>query len=598
MDDMTPPVDTTRGTIHLPSASLSLPRRLIIVVVACGAMLGWLAVDRPIGQDDTFNLMAARLLRLSVLPQDDGGGGTALLFHPPLYPWMISQVHAVLGERASTARVIGWLAHVLTAVLLTSLIGRLAEREPVREEAQVLGTAFFVLSPLALQGITVIDIDSAVLPLWITGWLLLLIRVGESASPLRLAAFALATGLGFSLKMTTPPVVVVMGLAALVAGRDRRTAFRVVCATGVALVLFLGAYQAWGAPRGLAISNIIRYAVERGGHPLATWLSVVSAPKTVVEIALWMSPWVLILATCAVVWGFARPDWRIRMLSSIATVLFLGYLIIGGTTFGYPKYHCPVLPILCALVGLWCAAALQSAARQHWRMMTALCAGLLLWHLVVVGDPLLTFRYEYRSLAAVSDPRASSILAHAVWSLLATVGAVIAVAIGVSWRVGSWRHGCGVALVLASAAASLAMDGVQAAGRYAATHYGERHGARAAELVASHVDTSSRVIATREILYLTNRLEKTHASGPLGNAIWNDPVRFRSELADARVSAVVYSVAANTLHQYRVVFANASVTGWLREHFERRDLGSYTIWLRRPARPVVAAPPRITSRSP
>jgi 4-amino-4-deoxy-L-arabinose transferase-like glycosyltransferase len=569
---------------HNRTSILRWNRGVVLVaagLIALGLILGALGLARPIGQDETFNLMAARLLVSSRPIVDDGSGGTALLYQPPLYPWLLSRAQAWLGPQIWAMRVVGWLGFALTGLLLFVLVRRLGPGTRDGDVAALLALALYVMSPMGLQGIAVTDIDPAVLPAWTVLWILLLLWYAEGQCAPRLTALAAATAGGFALKLSTPSVVVAVSLLVLaMTPRHRHVAVKAAGAAAAGAAFFAGSYTLWGAGRGLAVANLLAYL---GGRVVLVATEapsiLIALPKTSAELALWMSPFMLLLAMGAVSWGLGRADWRLRLIATLGGVLLAGYLVVGGTTFGYPKYHAPALPILCALVGLWAAPGLRGADRDVLKTGFILGILVLMWNLLVVGDLLFVLRYKYRWAAAMGDPTASNILRHAAWRGVGLLLPALPVTAVLARRLGGWGPRLRVALLVTIMGSLPATDIIQAAASFGPSHYGEVGAEATAKFLRARLDPAARVIATREILFLLGKLENP-SRWPLSSATWNDPERFGRELTDPRLGAVVYGIAANTIQQYRRVFRDPDVLEILRARFQQERIGGYTVWWR------------------
>ena len=550
-------------------------------LLALGLSLGSLGFGRPIGQDDTYHLMAARLLASEGSIRNDGTGGLGLRTHPPLYPWLVRLAQGLLGPEVWAARVVGWIAYGFTGVILFRLVLSLGPAGTEGRAAALLSLLLYLSIPAAIQGTALVDIDAAVLPAWTVLWIGMHLTLVKRRDAMGMAGLAVATALGWGLKFSTPVVVMALGALSLAAARESRPALpRAWAAIALGTAAFAVAYVVWGRERGLGLGDLVRYVVERA---ISGGTAGVSGPgeiaKNAGQFALWTSPFFLLLSVGGVTWGLLGTDWRRRMLAAMGGALLLGYLVVGGTPFGFPRYHAPVLPLLCALAGLWIAPSLQGVGRRFWWAAVGMLLLVIAWNLLVVGDLLFTLRYAYRGAAAAGDPRAAALLGSTVWRGIALLAPALAVAPAIGYLVRTRAARVHLALLGLVLGGFLALDAIQAVAPFGIYQYGEAGTQDAARFLQARLASRARVIATREILFYLDKLEDP-ARRPLGAATWDDPRGFLAELNDPRLGGVVYGIAANTIGQYRRVFRDPAVRQTPETRFRREEIGGYTVWWR------------------
>jgi hypothetical protein len=177
------------------------------------------------------------------------------------------------------------------------------------------------------------------------------------------------------------------------------------------------------------------------------------------------------------------------MVLAFAAALGLGYLVVGGESYGFPRYHVPLVPALALLA----ASGWESFRRLP---VVAIGAGFLVYYLVVVGDPLLP-AYTLSESVAIGDvtadeARRAVVITGAAW-VLPGLG-LLAVA--------RRRLGVGTGLVVLSLASGLATTVHQLRADYT-THYlyGERGAAQARALLEERGPTDRLIVAPKDLAY-------------------------------------------------------------------------------------------------
>jgi len=388
---------------------------------AAGPHAGWWRLAVPVGLIGGF--LALALPRLSQIAGQDeilhyvGLGqrlyeqgfrqpGGLITFSPHLYGWLICLSHRACGPGLVAARVPGVLAWALALALVWWWLARPAVGSDLPARAATV--ALLAGMPLAVQAGAIVDIDNTVL---VPAVLLLSLGVVHLVErPQRLSFLAVAGLMALALwcRLTTPLIVAPAFLA--YAGLRRRRPQPVAttaAALGLGCLAFLGTWWLYCRVTGVSFSGPFRYLVESFGDCTVSENRGIRPGKIALTLgytALWIGPWV------GVLWAWsaftrARRFWQTRQVEPVdalllaGAVVFCGYCVVGGTIFGFPKYHCPAIPLLLIAGGLTLAGSPAPAGRRGWLtcLGLALCGAAL--QAGVVGDPLHVLRVDLREAA-------------------------------------------------------------------------------------------------------------------------------------------------------------------------------------------------------
>ena len=554
---------------------------LLVPVALVAALLG-LAYPRIFqiaGQDEVVHYvgLGQRLYEHGFSRPDE-----LITFSPHLYGFALWLAHHLGGPGVAVARLPGVVAWALTALVLWGWLARPAPAGAGRNAGWML--ALLVTTPLAVQAAAIVDIDNTVLVLAV---LLLCLAVSHFvAQPGRAAGALVAVLFALSLwcRITTPTVLLPVFLAyAWLGRRDPTTALRLAIALAAGGLLFLSSWWGYCRATGVNFAGPFHYLVnslifctvgeDRGIRPSKIAL-------TLAYVLFWVGP------AAAALWAWLggerlRRFWRTRQVG--AEDLFLlagatilgGYCLVGGTIFGFPKYHCPALPLLIlALAGTY-GAALRPAGRAGWLSALALLLVGAFLQVQVLGDPLLLLRLDLRQ--AVYHGEGGR---HLLWAglgrplLLAAALVVLFLTVLCRRR---WVTLPGALLCL-GIGMNTGLIGLQQAGGYQTGYnYGDAGDARAAvALLAAWLPPETVAIVPGELVYLLDRPAVRHVP----NELWTDAVALRRELARPEVQAASSSLLTNTMGQLRSLIAVASAM----PDYQRVDVGHYVVFLRR-ARP-------------
>ena len=507
------------------------------------------------------------------------------LWHPPLYLHLVALVFGLAGTGAAQARLIGLgclLATILAIYLLSQAVFRdHADRRPIG----LLAAFLFAVNPLAIQGALVVDIDNTLLTPALLLTLLAVVRSLAAGRATRDLALGALVAVLLWIKLTTP-LALLLALAIFLAARDgmgaalRRTG--VVAGVGVAgfLVTWIAYTDAHGLPAAKPFEHLLGSLV--GAGPRGTLLTVArEAGLALARVALWVSPFLLLL------WGLSLGRRALDLASSraleaedllhlTAAIILVAYLVVGRTTFGFPRYDYPVLPLLAILGAASSLAAWRTAAPRYGRGLVATLVGAaLVW---LAGDPLLSTYSMVRARLvaglALGDVIGRVLLQAVV--LLLTPFVIASIGGGGGRRL---ARAALLPLAVATVSYSLALDAIQARADYLVRYgYGGVGTREVLAFLGREVAPEALILAPAELIYgIGNRASPFPASG-----VWTSEPALVGALASTRLRAFVYGLPTNTIEQLRFIETNPRVLGALHPSFRRWTIGSYMVWMRGP----------------
>jgi hypothetical protein len=292
---------------------------------------------------------------------------------------------------------------------------------------------------------------------------------------------------------------------------------------------------------------------------------------TLLRLVLWASPfllalWILALTARVRALRVSRSVRREDVLHGFALIVLVGYLLAGRTTFSFPRYHVVMLPVIAVLAARVAADERLGVPRLRW-LAAAAAAALAFW---LAGDPLASTYSTVRERLAAGG---------GVGEMAGGVAAQAAVIVLAPWLLApltatAARPALARALAACAIAWGLAIGALQVAAPY---HVRYAYGGRGtAEVVAwlARLPADAVVLAPAELLAPAgNRASPFPAA-----AVWTSEPALAAALAVPRLRAVVYGLPTNTLAQVRFLDTTPRLRELLERRFERRTIGSYTIW--------------------
>jgi 4-amino-4-deoxy-L-arabinose transferase-like glycosyltransferase len=535
-------------------------------------------LDRPLVYDDVNFAFAARAVAESGLPYANAGHMSDrwdfsqreqwALWHPPLYLQLLGLQFKLFGVSETSGRLLGAVFGLGTGALVY-LTGRALGRGGwlSRETTGLLASAFFLLSPLAIQSALILDIDGTVLTFLLALMVYLLVRFPPEQYPAVLPWLSGLFALSLWAKLTSP-----LGLLAclvtvrLLAGRFGQT-LRESVIIGVGggaafMATWALACLAFRMPFDMPFGVIWIELVDASTYSRGWLRSPETLLSTLAPSLLWTGPYLVPLFAAAGVarlrgYVATRKVQPVDLLVGFGLVVFLIYLVkLAG---GFPKYHIAMLPF-------W---AVSAAA------LVVEAAGTLL----VVEAGLLAIGFwlflQYFT-SSVPDLWVYGWKPDLGSQLGVTPGLLACAVLGALYLAGGRDLGRNLALVLTTMALAWGPAVEQGMGKvaYSTTyHYGTSGQQAAAELVDSLTGPEEFYVASKDVAWYA---ENQHYldQDTLDHFLRSSGDHFDGRLLEYDIQVLALWERPEVLKEY---YRKALMPGYAR----LAERGDYAIWVRR-----------------
>ncbi len=509
--------------------------------------------------------------------------------HPPLYPYLVAWSLSIFGDSFSSARLIGIGAYFVSAFLvyfIATVISQGTERSGYAASSAV---ALYMASPLVIQGSLLLEIDNTILTPLIAAAVLMIVHPVWHTRRWYEPVLAIIIAILLWTKWTTPLVPMGCGIIYYGLRRDDRFwPFIRVCIIGV--IFFFATWWLKNIIGGgyLPMENGIQYLL--GSIYLHTNISgsetvIPTIVKRSARLVLWMSPFVIVTVGFIFVERIMQYSRRICDLTVLdfillnIAVIFMGYLLIGGTAYGFPRYHIPMMPLVCAVIGYRVSPLLYDAfnSRYCW-FSCAVFFGVLMMGAFIVPDPLYLANFVYKErLSLAPDDLTNIHLRLGIYLLLLTV--MFCVPLFLYRRMlypTSWTQAGLLSLCLCALGTMGGLDMLQARAPYrTAYEYGETGTQEVVSTLRNVLSENDRVFGPLDINFM---LEK-YDSPTLNMGSMQSRERMKEIISDPAISAVVYSPGTLTVDQYIRIIQSRTIQNALFDRFRRTKIGSYEVWL-------------------
>jgi len=579
------------GLVLVAAASLGFASRFLHDPLMADEVYLVIAADHLAREGRPMTRTKADAARFAAIARASGPSADArdtgyALWHPPLYIHLVAVVFGLAGTGAAQARLVG-LVCLLATILATYVLSQAVFRDRAdRRAIGLLAVFLFAVNPLAIQGALVVDIDTTLLTPALLLALAAIARSLDTTGATRdLALGALVAALLW-IKLTTPLVILPALAVVLAARRSIRVALArtgVIAVVGVAgfLVTWIAYTGTLGLPAAAPFEHLGASLFGVGPHGALPAVAL-DTGLALARLALWASPFLLLL------WGLALAQRASELASTraprsedllhlTAVTILVAYLVVGRTTFSFPRYHYPVLPLLAVLGAAPVLAAWRAAGPRYGRWLLATLVGAaLVW---LAGDPLVSTYAAVRERLVAGLALGDVIRRVALQAAVLVVTPLAIASLGGGGPRTSRAPAAVLPLAVATLSYSLALDAIQTRADYLVRYgYGGVGTREVLALLGREVRPESLVLAPAELVYgIGNR-----ASPFPDNGVWTSGPALAGALSAAPVRAFAYGLPTNTIEQLLFLEHDPRVVAALRESFRRWTIGSYTVWVRRP----------------
>ncbi len=541
-------------------------------------------LEVPLGEWDRVSLQAAE--------NWSKGVNKAWIFdHPPLYPFFLSIIFKFFGAGVMTARLGNILCVLLTALVLFHFTSRL-----FNHDAALLAVVFYFSSPITIQGTSSMDVaDTSLLPLAFMLTANSLRNNTVHPGLKNTTILSLLIGLCFWAKVTSSIALIIPLLIGSVAyvvlgiNKDQKPWLLNIVGIIVGIGLFLLTWISlsrllWGSDAFSQILATPWTAIHPTFDQSAYFARLLSRGYDAFRVLIWFSPYFVMMWLC-VSWDMAKDKSKLSVSEGslinvfvwTALFYFVGYAAVGGTNWGFPRYHAAILPLVCAFVGYYVSNVMTNMDRKT--MMSVLGCVFVVVVVVIafLNDPLLFLNLRFEEMLLYNNS-IESIVKEFLITVLPYYGLPI-----VCWLIlnrylkRDTRVTVGaICLYIGALTSIVSLDIQQAVAGYRTTsQYGAVDKGEVIQRVRSHVKEGDYVIGTPEFSY---DLKYRELSGT-GWDVWKSKDRLYESVISNKPQAIIAGLTINTYAQLKWLFSK-DMQLFLSNNYRFNRIGTYYLWLR------------------
>ena len=513
---------------------------------------------------------------------DLGPGG-----HPPFYIDSLRFISQFFGLHDSGLRLIGIICFLLNLIIMYQLSLELFKNKNIG----LLACLIFAIHPMAIRGSMILDIDNTILTVLLMTTILYFIKNIQTFNLKKGIFLILLFFLCLWAKLSTP--LILMGSLVLfyILKKDKIKTKQIFIIGLSAVLFFLFIWKL----DSLVFNFPFSLAFNRPSSVVSRGISGVSLPGIqelflrILRVSLWigiymMVFWALIIVKRIKEVTFDKKEMDFRDLLIIYSFgIFMGYTLIGGLSFGFAKYQYPLLPIVSIIIASTIKDFNLKSGKNHLTVFLIASLTLVIINVIILPDPIYQINYHLRKISIFSPDAIKGFLkffgsglAFGLFSLFLAMEVVRRLIKEKSF----WRPFCFLSLTFIILNNCFADIYLWKPPFFTTYCYGRNIGefkeiSNLCRNIAEK-DKKAKFIAPEDILY--------DAEIPVlvgYEELWNNRDRFLKVIKEKKVTVVIYAFTYNAVFSYWHIFLDPSVLAMLKENFTLRQIGEYSVWIRK-----------------
>ena len=503
--------------------------------------------------------------------------------NPPLYIWYLAFWFKLFGVDPA----IGRIANIF-ALSLTTLIIFFTTKSISNKACGYFAAAAYLLNPAVIQGSALMDLaDTSLLPLIFILLVWAIVKDSQGRSPRFSTLFiALTVAFCFWLKITSALALMVSICLGLFLTRLRQNAPRIIKGIISGSAVFLISWivislMIWNKKVTLEILAAPFMSFRGVAFEGSLMNRMLSFVLNSLRIIFWLSPFAIF--ACLSIWklSWQRSDnkgYLLNFLGWVSFIYFFSYLIVGGASWGFPRYYAAILPLFAVLIGIFAEEVFAKFSRRAVFIFFTLVIGLLIIYLFLLSDPVFLLTLGFKK--AVLSGFVGLFIKHFVSEgfLYIMLPFLALVLFRRDFRDENFIYKIMVILYIGIIVSHLSLDIKQARASFGTSYeYGTQGRSDVIAFVLRQIEKKDTVMATSGLLYELREKDVP----PVGCDVWYSEERVLKFLQESKPKVVIIGLTTHTVRELQGIRNHAKINAILTSEYTQYSIGTYRVWVRK-----------------
>jgi hypothetical protein len=289
---------------------------------------------------------------------------------------------------------------------------------------------------------------------------------------------------------------------------------------------------------------------------------------------------VLIKVMSAVNKGF-HPDLKknnIKFLFAWLTFFyFVGHLAVGGTNWGFPRYHVAILPLLCMFIGYYVSKLMSGLDKKVLGITSITILLLIVFYVLSSNDPLLFLNLKLKEMLLYNYGKQDMVReAFITFIPLCGLPIICVLVLLRLLKTGIRGKAFAICLFVGSLSTVIYLDIQQILAPYRTTNqYGAVGKKEVVQKVRGYIKNGDCVYSTPEVIHALRDKGVPH----VGWKEWENKEVFHNFLQSKNPKVIIAGLTLNTLGQLKWLLGE-DMKKILGKNYRFSIIGTYFLWFR------------------
>ena len=508
--------------------------------------------------------------------------------HPPLYAFFLTILFKIFGKSIAIGRIGNIFCTLVTAFFLFRLASKI-----YNYDIAFWSVIFYLLNPITIQGTNSINLtDTSFLPLI---FVLIIDAVRKDIlRPTIKNSLIFSLLICFWAKITSTIALCISILIGSIAQylfekRERekgnyKLIIRNILGIAIGFCLFfftwfLVALSLWGLNAFLSPFNFLSSVVISKYEES----KLLSTSYHIIRIFVWISPYFFIIWLFKS-WTIFRSSFNqndnqnnFRLFLIYSTIVyFVGYIVVGGTCYGFPRYHAAVLPLVSIFVGIYVSSLVNKFSKKEMILVYTGVFFLVLLYLFTVQDPILFLNLKLKEMLLYHYSKIKFVKYLFIIFIPLYIFPVLLSAIFKFFKVINKTEVISACLFIGLLSTTLTLDIQQIFASYRTSYqYGAEGRDELIKKVNANIRIGDNVFGTPEFIYELKDKEVPYVRW----REWESEEKFINFIKEKRPKAIIGGLTINTYDQLKWTLSEETQL-ILSKNYSFERIGTYYLWLR------------------
>jgi len=582
---------------------------LLITSVVSYLVFVTLSFHKPIRHDEAFWVSAAAsMCNDSIIPMSS-------ITQSRLYTNLLGLFFRIFGVRVESGHLLGIISFLVMLVVIYKIAVEVFEEQETKRIIGMTACALYAINPLVIQMSLLIS-EENVLTLVLALFILCFLKAQNISGIKGLVYSGLMLGLvGLTKPFWVPLLILIITIPYIVKRGLKKGFYELFTLSVIGISTYLVLW--WIQSEIMGLSFLSPFTHHKVAIIQSLLAKIPKLPLGMIREGLWLPPYFMMLGIIAT--GVRIKEfWNTRKIALMDFLIVYVWMTLFGfiffISFSIPRYSFPMMSMLSVIVAWLIVQSVAYLPPKRTVLFSIITLLFIVYNIAVVGDLLYILNHDLK-VSLINNDVSAGLLKFSLKSLLYLIPLPIIFFIIMLFRKKAVlessdtianttsnieinkqpKHGLLKTLVLSllivTVSANMALNIMQAQADYdTGFGYGSKGTEELLDFFEENLGSNSVILADIGITCNYN-IRKGKMVTPYSLGIWKYPYSsgnaqkdsqlFISTMRKKGVECVVYDISTNTAYQIKKVLQSREVQSFLQHNFERTQIGTYTVWLRK-----------------